>query len=157
MRNQNNTFAIVVAIALTSVMTSIITLTGMRYFSVGDVLNRPSANDSVSSAAKLQRQALNYVEVSDQIITLRGNGVRERYLLLDLALVTHGKEQMKAAESSLPKIKSTLVESFSGLDYNTVRAMPIEEIRRLILTNMEASFGKSTPFSDITISKMIFQ
>lgn len=100
---------------------------------------------------------VHYLEMKNQVITLKGNGSKERYLLLDLAYVSNTAEEQKTTERNLPKLKSALVAMFSGMEYDTVRTMTADDIRLQMLTRYEGIFGKNQPFADVIISKMVFQ
>ncbi len=129
----------------------------------GTELITPSQHEEKSSSLfslfqkKEPETKLLYLEVKNQVITLKGNGMKERYLLLDLAYVAHSDENFKATEHNLPKLKSVLVSMFSGMEYDTVRTMSADDIRLQMMARYEGVFGKSQPFADVMISKMVFQ
>lgn len=108
-------------------------------------------------AEKEKPAEVHYLEVKNQVITLKGSSAKERYLLLDLAYVASSQEEYKATEHNLPKLKNVLVMMFSGMDYDTVRTMSVDDIHLQMMARYEGAFGKNQPFTDVMISKMVFQ
>jgi flagellar FliL protein len=139
-----------------SVLTAALVVVGTQ------LVSTTHSNDEDSSSFSLfERKAkvelVQYLEVKNQVITLKGSGTKERYLLLDLAYVTNSDEEHKATERNLPKLKSILVSMFSGMEYDTVRTMTIDDIHMQLMARYEGVFGKNQPFADVMISKMVFQ
>ncbi|WP_267411651.1 flagellar basal body-associated FliL family protein [Pantoea sp. GM_Pan_4] len=128
---------------------------------VGTQLIKPASEDASAPlslfARKEKAPEVHYLEVKNQVITLKGNTAKERYLLLDLAYVANSAAELKATEENLPKLKSVLVSMFSGMEYDTVRTMSVDDIHMQMMTRYEGAFGKNQPFSDVMISKMVFQ
>lgn len=128
---------------------------------VGTQLIKPASEDASAPlslfARKEKAPEVHYLEVKNQVITLKGNTAKERYLLLDLAYVANSAVELKATEENLPKLKSVLVSMFSGMEYDTVRTMSVDDIHMQMMTRYEGAFGKNQPFSDVMISKMVFQ
>jgi len=128
---------------------------------VGTQLIKPASEDASAPlslfARKEKAPEVHYLEVKNQVITLKGNTAKERYLLLDLAYVANSAAELKATEENLPKLKSVLVLMFSGMEYDTVRTMSVDDIHMQMMTRYEGAFGKNQPFSDVMISKMVFQ
>ncbi|WP_343550797.1 flagellar basal body-associated FliL family protein [Pantoea sp.] len=154
---KKNNLALSLAMVVgSSVLSAVLVLAGTQ-------LLNSSHNDSESSSGfslfeKKEKVAeVHYLELKNQVITLKGSGAKERYLLLDLAYVTNSAEEMKAAEHNLPKLKSTLVSIFSGMEYDTARKMSTEDIRVQMMARYEGVFGNNQPFTDVMISKMVFQ
>ncbi|NIE52842.1 flagellar basal body-associated FliL family protein [Pantoea sp. Ap-870] len=128
---------------------------------VGTQLIKPASEDASAPlslfARKEKAPEVHYLEVKNQVITLKGNTAKERYLLLDLAYVANSAVELKATEENLPKLKSVLVSMFSGMEYDAVRTMSVDDIHMQMMTRYEGAFGKNQPFSDVMISKMVFQ
>jgi len=128
---------------------------------VGTQLIKPASEDASAPlslfARKEKAPEVHYLEVKNQVITLKGNTAKERYLLLDLAYVANSAAELKATEENLPKLKSVLVSMFSGMEYDAVRTMSVDDIHMQMMTRYEGAFGKNQPFSDVMISKMVFQ
>lgn len=139
-----------------SVLTAVLVVAGMQYMN-------SSSNDGEGSSGfslfqtKEKVAEVHYLELKNQVITLKGNGTKERYLLLDLAYVSNSAEEQKTTEHNLPKLKSTVVSMFSGMEYDAARSMTTEDIRLQMLARYEGVFGKNQPFADVIISKMVFQ
>lgn len=155
MKNKNMALSLAMVLG-TSVLTAVLVVAGTQF------MNSTSENGESSSgfslfAPKEKVEQVHYLEMKNQVITLKGNGAKERYLLLDLAYVSNSAEEQKATEHNLPKLKSTLVSMFSGMEYDTARTMTTEDIRLQMLTRYEGVFGKNQPFADVIISKMVFQ
>lgn len=145
----------VAMIACSSVLTAALVIAGT------EVINSKHADSESSSFSLFSKeekapQAL-YLEVKNQVITLKGNSSKERYLLLDLAYVANSDEELKATEHNLPKLKSVLVTMFSGMEYDAVRSMSVDDIHMQMMARYEGMFGKDQPFVDVMISKMVFQ
>ncbi|MGV3345510.1 flagellar basal body-associated FliL family protein [Enterobacteriaceae bacterium LUAb1] len=101
-----------------------------------------------------------YVEIKNVVITLRSDGGKERYLLLDLAAVTNGNEDFDLLEKVTPELKSSAVSMFAGLNYSQVRNLSIAQLRGNLLNSFNESLKKQSDkklVSDVLISKMIFQ
>lgn len=139
-----------------SVLTAVLVVAGTELISPGGHAGEKNLLSSLLTKQEAPTQSL-YLEVKNQVITLKGNGAKERYLLLDLAYVANSDESLKATELNLPKLKSVLVSMFSGMEYDTVRTMSIDDIHMQMMARYEGVFGKNQPFSDVMISKMVFQ
>jgi hypothetical protein len=46
---------------------------------------------------------------------------------------------------------------FSGMEYDAVRTMTVDDIHMQMMARYEGVFGNDQPFSDVMISKMVFQ
>nr|WP_314418347.1 flagellar basal body-associated FliL family protein [uncultured Erwinia sp.] len=113
-----------------------------------------------TSQAAEAKKHLQFVEIKNLVITLKSNSVKERYLLLDLALTTHDDTQSQRAENLLPKIKGIAVDVLTSMDYSEVRGMSVMELRALMMERYQSAFHNisvTIPFDDVTISKMVFQ
>lgn len=146
-------FAMVV---LSSVLTAALVVAGTELITPHSETSEKSGFSSLFAKKEAPTKEL-YLEVKNQVITLKGNGTKERYLLLDLAYVANSDESLKATEHNLPKLKSVLVAMFSGMEYDTVRTMSIDDIHLQMMARYEGVFGKNQPFADVMISKMVFQ
>lgn len=98
-----------------------------------------------------------YVEQKNMMITLKGNGERERYLMLDLAFVTHSEREAAQTELDMPKLKFLVVEMFSGMQYASARLMTVEEIRMQMMSRFQSAYAQHLPFQDVLIAKMVYQ
>lgn len=146
-------FAMVV---LSSVLTAALVVAGTELITPQNDSGEKSGFSKLFTKKEAPTQEL-YLEVKNQVITLKGNGTKERYLLLDLAYVANSDESLKATEHNLPKLKSVLVSMFSGMEYDAVRTMSVDDIHLQMMARYEGVFGTHQPFSDVMISKMVFQ
>lgn len=150
------TFVLNLALVLvTSLLTAILVAFGTHYLHVHASEQEEGAFSFFSSKEK--QEEVHYVEVKNQVITLKGATPKERYLLMDLAFIANSKEQVTGTENNLPKIKGVLVEMFSGMEYSAVRSMSVSDMRIQLMARMEGAFGTQLPFNDVTVSKMVFQ
>lgn len=141
---------------VSSVLTATLVVTGTELIAPSQNTEEGSSAFSLFKKKEPEVKVL-YLEVKNQVITLKGSGAKERYLLLDLAYVANSDENFKATEHNLPKLKSVLVSMFSGMEYDTVRTMSAEDIRLQMMARYEGVFGNNQPFADVMISKMVFQ
>ncbi|MCW6031733.1 flagellar basal body-associated FliL family protein [Pantoea sp. JK] len=140
----------------TSVLTAALVVAGTELLHPASTTGESRSFSSFFEKKEKPEQVL-YLEVKNQVITLKGNGSKERYLLLDLAYVANSDERLKATEHNLPKMKSVLVAMFSGMEYDAVRIMTVDDIHMQMMARYEGVFGNDQPFSDVMISKMVFQ
>lgn len=155
MKTKNMALALAKVVG-SSVLTAVLVVAGTQLMnSTSDDAESSSGFSLFESKEKVAQ--VHYLEMKNQVITLKGNGAKERYLLLDLAYVTNSAEDQKITEHNLPKLKSTLVAMFSGMEYDTARTMTTDDIRLQMLTRYEGVFGNNQPFADVIISKMVFQ
>ncbi|MGL5602365.1 MAG: flagellar basal body-associated FliL family protein [Silvania sp.] len=101
-----------------------------------------------------------FVEMNNIMITLRSDGDRERYMLLELALSAADSQAVQQTEMMLPAIRGATVALFSDMEYSAVRAMHIPELHDMLMATYNARFAElkqSVPFNDVTISKMLLQ
>lgn len=107
-----------------------------------------------------QAAPLQFVEISNIMITLRSEGDRERYMLLELALSARDSAAVSKIEMLLPAIRGATVAMLSDMDYSAVRAMHIAELHDKLMAAYTARFAElkqPVPFNDVTISKMLLQ
>ena len=145
------------AIALiTAVLTAGLTVVGTHVLRADGKGENPLTNLFKSSAP----QHVEFVEIKNLLITLKGKGSSERYLLLELNLVALSAENAKTAQTMVPAIRGATVRLLSGMDYEAVRALSVNELLdRLKAAYAEkfASLKMDVPFDDVIISKMVFQ
>jgi flagellar FliL protein len=143
-------------VVFSSVLTATLVVAGTKLITPASSTGESSSILSMFAKKEKPEQVL-YLEVKNQVVTLKGSTAKERYLLLDLAYVANSDESLKATEHNLPKLKNVLVSMFSGMEYDAVRAMTIDDIHLQMMARYEGVFGKNQPFSDVMISKMVFQ
>lgn len=140
-----------------AVITALMVLSGSHYLETNaekGVLN------AIFAAEQQEKDNLQFVEIKNLVITLKSNSTKERYLLLDLALTTRDEPQTQRAEMLLPKIKGIAVDVLTSMNYSEVRSMSVMELRALMMERYQSAFHNIRviiPFTDVTISKMVFQ
>lgn len=141
------------------VLLSLLAANGWWLFSA----NSASGNGGSNFAKLLQSTppAASFIEVKNLVITLQGEGGRERYMLLDLVLVVHGEEQSSKAEAFLPAVRGATVALLNNQPYSEVRARPIMELHDQLMKRYHQESSQlgfaPLPFDDVMISKMVFQ
>lgn len=139
-----------------ALLTATLVIIGMQRFPAVKEESRESAAFTLFKTEE-KPQNVRYLELKNQVVTLKGRDNREHYLLLDLAYVVYSDAALKTAENDLPKLKGALVSMFSGMEYGAARAMSVDDIHLQLMTRYEGMFGKDIPFADVIISKMVFQ
>lgn len=107
-----------------------------------------------------KKSEVEFVEIKNVIITLKSSNVQERYLLIELALVTDDPKNIKRIENMAPAIRGATVSLLSGMEYNDVRRMDIKSLSEKLMASYAAHFkslDNPLPFKDAIISKMVFQ
>ncbi|MFY9997333.1 MAG: flagellar basal body-associated FliL family protein [Leclercia sp.] len=164
----------VMAIAIvSSVLTAGLAVTGTQYFNAranssaeatdtGATDAQPDIWRKVSGffASSDNVAPPQFVEMNNIMITLRGDGDRERYMLLELALSAVDSKAVQQTEMMLPAIRGATVALLSDMEYSVVRAMHIPELHDMLMAAYTARFAElkqPVPFNDVTISKMLLQ
>lgn len=147
-------FGVIIAL-VTAVMAAGLTVVGTHLLrseeSVGALSNIFSSSEP---------QSVEFVEVKNLVITLKGNSRTERYLLLELNLATRGADNTRKTEEMIPAIRGATVSLLSDMEYSAVRAMSVNEVHNKLKAAYEARFSSlnmNVPFDDVIISKMVFQ
>lgn len=111
-----------------------------------------------------KQKRFEFVEIKNIVITLRDHsekyGFKERYLLLELALVTDKPENVKLIEETLLSVRGDTVSLLSDMDYGAVRALNMAQLKSKLMASYAPHFkslNSEMPFEDVIISKMIFQ
>lgn len=163
------TFLPGIAIAIfTSVLTAVLTVVATDRFSKPAQVNEISAPElptswqkfkNVFSFAEAETQVL-FVEISNIVITLKNDGGKERYLLLELALTTSTEDTMKQTEMMIPAIRGSTVALLTEKDYSVIRSLAVNDLRNELMTAYQERFKQlktPMPFNDVIISKMLLQ
>lgn len=119
-----------------------------------------SAISGLFNSSDEEESVVEFVEIKNVIITLKNNGNKERYLLLELALTTDGPGNTTRTEEMIPIVRGATVSLLSDMDYEIVRGLSVNELREQLLAAYTARFKSlkaSMPFKDVIISKMVFQ
>lgn len=147
-------FGVIIAL-VTAVMAAGLTVVGTH------VLRSDEGASAISQFfTSSEPQAVEFVEVKNLVITLKGNSRTERYLLLELNLATSGADNTRKAEEMIPAIRGATVSLLSDMEYSAVRALSVNELHDQLKAAYEARFRSlniNVPFDDVIISKMVFQ
>ncbi|MEY8713299.1 flagellar basal body-associated FliL family protein [Mangrovibacter phragmitis] len=148
--------AVILALCV-AVGSAALTLFGLQHME-----NRPDRNEQTTGDARRARTAdtVEFIEITNLIITLKGIHGEPRYLLLEQALVTSHPEDARRTQALLPALRGAAVGLLNGLPYLDVRAMPVETLTQQLTARYDEQLQQlntSKPFEDVIISKMVFQ
>ncbi len=149
-------FGVIVA-AGTAICTSALTVAGMQMLRA-DNKTGESALSGMFSESK--SPSVEFVEIKNMVITLKGSDEEERYLLLEINLATATEKQKHLVEGMIPALRGATVTLLSAMDYHTVREMSVSDLREKLQGAYSAKFASlkiPQPFEDVIISKMLFQ
>lgn len=149
-------FGIIIAL-VTAMLAAGMTVVGTHLLRLDEATGKSFQSGMFSSPDK---GAVEFVEIKNVVITLRGSGHKERYLLLELNLATSDAESTRKAQEMIPAVRGATVSLLSDLDYDVVRAMSVDELHKRLQDAYAARFNSlkmSVPFEDFIISKMVFQ
>lgn len=147
-------FGVIIAL-VTAVMAAGLTVVGTHL-----LRSEESAGALSKMFSSSEPQSVEFVEVKNLVITLKGNSRTERYLLLELNLATSGADNTRKTEEMIPAIRGATVSLLSDMEYSAVRAMSVNEVHNKLKAAYEARFSSlnmNVPFDDVIISKMVFQ
>lgn len=119
-----------------------------------------SAKESAWFNASEEKKHVEFVEINRILITLQSNGIKERYLLLELALATNDPKNVERINEMAPAVRGATVSLLSDMQYDEVRSMTVSQLRDKLLVVYEERFkslNSTMPFQDVIISKMVFQ
>lgn len=149
-------FGLIIAL-FTAMLAAGMTVVGTHLLRMDEATGSSFLSGMFTSSAK---ESVEFVEIKNVVITLKGKGQTERYLLLELNLATNGPEETRKAQEMIPAVRGATVSLLSDLDYDTVRSMSVTELHdQLQAAYVERfkSLKMSVPFNDVIISKMVFQ
>lgn len=151
------TFSLGLLIALiAAIVAAVLTVFGTHLLNQ-DEGKRFAINSLFSSE---EENVVEFVEIKNVVVTLKSQGDAERYLLLELALTTHSAGDTRRAEELSPAIRGATVNLLSAMDYDAVRGMSVATLRDELMkayTERFQSLKTRMPFTDVIISKMVFQ
>lgn len=153
-------FINIIPALLVTVVTAGLMAMGVRFIGHEEGGSKTTFSSLFPSANKMGEKNFRFIEIKNMIITLQGEAQKEHYLLLDLVLTTEGDENASKAGILIPKIKGITVDVLSAMDYTQVRNMPSIAFREMLMKHYQSTFqrlGITTPFSEVAISKMVFQ
>lgn len=101
-----------------------------------------------------------FVSLKESVITLRDAQGDDHYMLLALTMVAESEETSKKIQADEPLYQSIVLTTMADREYEKVRALKISEIKTLLNTALNRELknrATPSPYSDILISKMVFQ
>ena len=101
-----------------------------------------------------------FVGLKESIITLGDAQGQDHYMLLALTMVAESEEASKKIQADEPLYQSIILTTLADMEYEKVRTLKINEIKTLLNTALQRELkSRATPgpYSDILISKMVFQ
>ena len=159
------TFSMGLAIAIFSALLAVM---GTQHFTkpaAEPEINAPETPSSwqkikhMFSSAEEETQVL-FVEINNIMITLKSDGGKERYMLLELALTAATEDAVKQTEMMIPAIRGATVALLSEKDYTLVRTLSVNDLHDELLAAYRERFKQlktQMPFNDVIISKMLLQ
>lgn len=163
------TFSLGMAIAIfISVLTAGLAVMGTQYLSAPPSGEETAESGHSSAVGKItsffsraeEERPLLFVEIKNIVVTLRSEGDRERYMLLELALTAADEEAVQRTELMLPAIRGATVALLSDMDYHEVRALRVADMHDKLMEAYSDRFKQLNnvlPFNDVIISKMLLQ
>ncbi|MFK3663348.1 flagellar basal body-associated protein FliL [Scandinavium sp. NPDC088450] len=149
-------FGIIGAVII-SVLTAIITIYGTQMLARNGV--DITKSDGLFSSKK-ESKPQKFIEVKNVVVTLQTAAHQQHYLQMDLAFATSDEEGQKEVNELSPVLRGTTVTLLSAMDYDALREMPMDTLRQKLLAAYTARFIKlqtEKPFTDVIISKMVYQ
>ncbi|MGB7800207.1 flagellar basal body-associated FliL family protein [Buttiauxella sp.] len=159
------TFSMALAIAIFS---SVLAVAATLHFAQPAQAAESQTAEKVSSWQKIKQMFASteeetqvlFVEISNIIITLKSDGGKERYMLLELALTAATEDAVKQTEMMIPAIRGATVALLTEKDYALVRTLSVNDLHDELLTAYRERFRQlktQMPFNDVIISKMLLQ
>ena len=163
------TFSMGLAIAIiSSVLAAVMAVMGTQHFAKPAVADETEVAETHSawhklthlfSSAEEDTQVL-FVEITNIVITLKNDGGKERYMLIELALTAATEDAVKQTEMMIPAIRGATVSLLTEKDYNLVRTLTVKDIHDELMVAYRERFkqlNSRMPFNDVIISKMLLQ
>lgn len=162
------TFSLGMAIAIfSSLLTAGLAVMGTQYMAASSEEEavegeQPGRWGKVTAFFSRSEQAgpMQFVEMKNIVVTLRNDGDRERYMLLELALTVVDDDAFQRTELMLPAIRGATVALLSDMNYHDVRALRVPDMHDRLMeayTDRFRQLNNSLPFTDVIISKMLLQ
>lgn len=163
------TFSVGLAIAIiSSVLAAGLAIVGTQHFAKPALTDEIEVSEAHSawqkfthlfSSAEEETQVL-FVEINNIVITLKSDGGREHYMLLELALTAATEDDVKKTEMMIPAIRGATVSLLTEKDYSLVRTLSVRDIHDELMIAYKERFkqlNSRMPFNDVIISKMLLQ
>lgn len=153
----------IVITGLVGVVLSILIGGGAAWFFINTMQPSGAAKLSLKkSAPQNKNKHANdiFVSLKESVITLSDAQGEDHYMLLALTMVAESEEASKKIQADEPLYQSIILATLADREYEKVRALKINEIKTLLNTALHRELkNRATPgpYSDILISKMVFQ
>jgi len=153
----------IVITGLVGVVLSILIGGGAAWFFINTMQPSGAARLSLKkSAPQNKNKHANdiFVSLKESVITLSDAQGEDHYMLLALTMVAESEEASKKIQADEPLYQSIILATLADREYEKVRALKINEIKTLLNTALHRELkNRATPgpYSDILISKMVFQ
>lgn len=151
---------------LVAVLSAVVLIVVWLLFGSGWLKNDPLKNEPNSGSvlaglfASSKEISVEFVEINNVVVTLRGGSGIEHYLLLELVLVTDSPKKTKRLQQMSPAIRGATVNLLSGMNYDQVRTLSVEKLRDSLMAAYHErlnSLNSPELFTEVIISKMVFQ
>ena len=149
-------FGLIIAL-VTAMLAAGMTVVGTHLLRMDEATGSSFLSGLFTSSSK---ESVEFVEIKNVVITLKGKTQKERYLLLELNLATNNPENARRAQDMIPAVRGATVSLLSDMDYDDVRAMSVNTLHDKLMAAYADRFSSlkmSVPFDDVIISKMVFQ
>lgn len=140
-----------------SVLTAIITIFGTQMLSKNGVDIKKSSS---LFSSKKEEKPEKFIEVKNVVVSLQNADHEQHYVLMDLAFASSDEEAVKEINDLAPVLRSATVSLLSAMDYDELRALKMDAIRQKLMAEYTARFTAlhtTKPFTDVIISKMVYQ
>jgi len=122
--------------------------------------DQPGAAALAEAAAEpVEPAEYEFFAVQKVIVSVRGDG-REHYFVLDLALQAEASDEPKKFEQVEPLVRNSVVAYLSGLPFEELRGLKIDELQGRLETVLFADFARqnaAVPFTHVLVNKLIVQ
>ncbi|GKX55730.1 flagellar basal body protein FliL [Leminorella grimontii] len=101
-----------------------------------------------------------FVSLPEAIITLQDSANDDRYIVLELVMVTDAKPGADRIKADEPLYQSIVVNTLMDMSYEQVRSLKISEIRTLLMSALDKELKAreiTVPYSDVLVKKVVFQ
>jgi Flagellar basal body-associated protein FliL. len=149
-------FGIIGAVVI-SVLTAIITILGTQMLSKNGVDIHKNAG---LFGGHKEEKPQKFTEVKNVVVSVRSSDRQQHYLLMDLAFASADAEKAKEVNDLAPVLRGATVSLVSAMDYDKLLGMNVDTLRVKLLEAYTTRFNtlKTTPpFTDVIISKMVYQ
>lgn len=126
---------------------------------VNYLMLRPLAQAAAWAEPPVVQREYEFYPVEKVIVSLREGG-RERYFVLDLALLVEAGERSEQLKKAEPLVRSSVVSYLSTYRFEELRALPVSELQHRLEQALFADFVErkaQAPFLQVLVSKLIVQ